>query len=213
MPPGDDNTKILIQIASDIGRQAEATENLKDTYNKVSEDIGEIKQQLAKTVTVPECQDKHRQVSHTIEILKNEIIMEIKKSGTGAGYQAITHQMLKAASAPTVSEIEQALEDRKAEKKVRSRKAFYYLVVIVSALSTMLVGISVFVYRAVLFGSKLEAAVSSGMDEVRAEIKNSKNKVYVVKATVPPGADVVIEPTDPLTITPTPPRKAPKKIK
>lgn len=214
MPPSDETTKILIQIAGDIGRTREATETLKDNYTTLSENVKEefkdIKGQLEGMVTATQCENKHRQVSHSMEIVKSDIIEEIKKNSSGTDFPAVTHEMLKAASAPSVQEIEAILEERKEEKKEKRRKVWTFWIAIISTVATLLVGGSVGLYKIVLFASKLENTVTAGTEEVRSEIKKSKNsKIIYVSVPVPVKSNG--DDSDTAVPEPVPPRKAPLK--
>jgi hypothetical protein len=222
MPPRDEenNTRILIQIAGDIGRTREATETLKDNYATLTEDVKEIKEQLGKTVTTPECVEKHRQVSRTMEVVKTDIIAEIKKSGTGVAHPAITSEMLKAASAPTVQEMATALEEKAEEKKEKRRKMLAVWVGIITGVVGLFSGGAWGVYKVAVYATKLETLVSTGNQEVQSEIRKNKNsKVVVVKfPPLPTKNDDAVEPPEPPEPTPAPltpiaPRTTPRAKK
>lgn len=219
MPASDENTKILIQIAGDIGRTREATETLKENYSILTEDVKEIKDQLSKTVTTPECVEKHRQVSRTMEVVKGEIIAEIKKSGTGTSHPAVTHEMLKAASAPSVKEMADALEEKAEEKKEKRRKVIVTWLSIITAISGLIVGGVVGAYKIAVFANKLESTVSASTEEVKSELKKSKNnnsKIVYIKIPVPVNSDGdgILEPNlDPPYNPGTKNKKVPKRDK
>jgi len=215
MSPRDEesNTKILIQIAGDIGRTREATETLKDNYATLTEDVKEIKEQLGKTVTAPECVEKHRQVSRTMEVVKADIIAEIKKSGTGAAYPAITSEMLKAAATPSVQEMAAALEEKAEEKKEKRRKVLVAWLAIITAVTGLFSGGAWGVYKIAIFANKLETMVVAGTEEVRSEIKSNKGQkvVYVKGPGIPlPDGDLLLPPA-PLPKHEPSPKKMPAK--
>jgi len=209
MAPEDRNTtQILIQIAGDIGRTREATETLKDQQSVITDDIKDIKAQLSHTVKTPTCDERHRQVSRSMEIVKGEIIQEIKRSGSSLGHQAITTEMMRSASAPTVQEMETALEEKAEARKEKRRKVLIAWLAIISTVSGLFVGGAIGVYKFAVFANKLEAMVTTSNQEVRSEIKNSKlRKVVYVKDPTPPDVD---EPTPPPL--PPKPEPAPKKM-
>jgi len=216
MSPRDEesNTKILIQIAGDIGRTREATETLKDNYATLTEDVKEIKEQLGKTVTAPECVEKHRQVSKTMEIVKGEIIAEIHKNNTGPSHPAVTQAMIKAATAPTVQEMATALEEKEEEKKEKRRKLLITWLSIVTALSGLVVTGAYGVYRVAIFASKLETMVTTGTQEVQSELrKNKTTKTVILKFPgLPADGDSFTEPDSPAPLDPTVPVSPKKKI-
>jgi len=192
MSPRDEenNTRILIQIAGDIGRTREATETLKDNYATLTEDVKEIKEQLGKTVTAPECVEKHRQVSRTMEVVKADIIAEIKKSGTGAAYPAITSEMLKAAATPSVQEMATALEEKAEEKKEKRRKTLATWIAIIGGITGLFTGGAWGVYQIAVYTAKLENIISSGTQEVRSELKKNKtSKIIYVSVPVSSAPD------------------------
>lgn len=179
MPPGKDSDtlQILVQIAGDIGETRGDIASLKENVGSITDDFREVKEQLAQTVTKPECTQRHVVVAQSLDAMKKDILAELKKpSGM---HQAITPEMLRAAAAPTLQEIEEALNQKKEEVAEKKRRAVTFWLATLSAGAALLGGTAVGVYKLVIFMSKLENAVSIQSDEMKSEIRRAKNVVYV----------------------------------
>jgi len=205
MPPKDETLQILVQIAGDIGETRGDIASLKSNVDTITEDFKEVKDQLSGTVTKPECTQRHVVVSQSLDSMKKDILAEIRKpSGM---HQKITPEMLRAAAAPTMQEIEESLNQKKESIADKKRKAITFWLVTISTVVALLSGCVVGVYKFVLFMDNLENVVSTKSDEVKYALKKSQNSNNVVYIRVPASPDVGLP--APL---PVPPKKAvPKK--
>lgn len=184
MPSRDEeNTRILIQIAGDIGETREGIVNLKENVGTLSEDFRDVKDQLTQTVKQHECTQRHVVVAQSLDAMKKDLIDEIKKVPTGTNHPAITPEMLRAASAPTVQEVEKALEERKEEKADKKRKAVTFWLATISTGIALFSGCALGIYKMVTFMNKVETTVAGNTKEVRSEIQKNHNKIVYV--TVP----------------------------
>jgi hypothetical protein len=196
MPPIEKDTlQILVQIAGDIGETRGDIASLKDNVGSITEDFKEVKDQLTRTVTKPECTQRHVIVAKSIDTMRQEILAEFKKP-TG-NFSAVTPAMLKAAVAPSLQEIETALEQKNSEKVDKKRRAVTFWLITLSTATALLGGCAVGIYNFVLFMNKLENVVSTQSEEVKSEFRKAKNNIVYVQ--MPMSVDSGVAPFLPKT--------------
>lgn len=217
MPPRDEeNTRILIQIAGDIGETREGIANLKENVNTLTEDFKVVKEQIAVTVKQPECTQRHVAVAHSLDAMKKDLIAEIKRVPTGVTHTALTPDVIQAYQSArgkgeltgpfvippampnqplTVEDVENAIEEKKEEKAEKKRKAVTFWLATISTGVALFSGCAVGIYRMVTFMNKLEETMSVNTQEVRSEIQKTKNKVIYVHVK-PDGSIIVPTPQD-----------------
>lgn len=185
-----DTLQILVQIAGDVGETRGDIVSLKNNVSTITEDFREVKEQLAQTVTKPECTQRHVVVAQSLDAMKKDILAEIKKP-TGH-FNAITPEMIRAANAPTMSEIEETLALKNENNAEKKRKLITFWLITLSTGITLISLCIVGVYKFVLFMDKLENVVTSQSDEVRSEIRKAKQNVVYVQVASSPDSGITL---------------------
>jgi hypothetical protein len=188
MPLKDgEHTQILIQIASDIGETRAGVDNLKSHVDELSDDIKDVKTQMARTVNRPECTERHIIVANSIESLKKELVAEFKKVPTGQHYPILTPERVKEELRKREEEQEK-FADMIVDKK---RKSVMFWITLASILFSLSGGVVVLMWKAFSYLNKIDETVNTTSTELRKEIKTAESRqprvVYIKVNSVDAG--------------------------